>query len=86
MLFWQAAVCALRELLYWRSYAGLYEGCRVRSMGGALVHMKARLRAQEAFEKLGNWSQVRCAPMGPHSDASSDILFVTRCCTGLPCG
>ena len=26
---------------------------------GELVHMKARLRALEAFERLGNWGQVR---------------------------
>ena len=59
MLFWQAAVCALRELLQWRNYAGLYEGCQLRLAEGGLVHMKARLRALEAFERLGNWGQVR---------------------------
>ena len=65
VLFWQAAVCALRELLQWRSYAGLYEGCQLRSAEGGLVHMKARLRALEAFERLGNWGQVRWAPHRP---------------------
>ena len=59
VLCWQAAVCALRELLQWRSYAGLYDGCQLRSAEAELVHMKARLRALEAFEKLGNWGQVR---------------------------
>ncbi|KAK9825852.1 hypothetical protein WJX81_004094 [Elliptochloris bilobata] len=55
-----AAVCALRELLQWRKFAGLYQGCQLRSAEHALVHMKARLRALEAFEKLGNWGQM-CA-------------------------
>ena len=55
-------MCALRELLQWRNYAGLYEGCQLRSAEGEVVHMKARLRAQEAFGRLGNWGQVRWAP------------------------
>ena len=67
MLCWQAAVCALREVLQWHNFAGLYEGCQLRSAEGELVHVKARLRAQEAFEKLGNWGQVRWAPTGPHA-------------------
>ena len=59
VLCWQAAVCALRELLQWRKYAGLYEGCQLRAAEGELVHMKARLRALDAFERLGNWGQVQ---------------------------
>ena len=52
-------MCALREVLQWRNCAGLYQGCQLRSAESELVHLKARLRAQEAFEKLGNWGQAR---------------------------
>ena len=77
----------MRELLQWRNYAGLYEGCQLRSAEGELVHMKARLRALEAFEKLGNWGQVRWALHGAAQCCfiSNKKKSVTWCCTGLPC-
>ena len=66
-------MCALREALNWREF-GLYQGCQLFSAETHMVYMKARLRALEAFEKLGNWGQV---PSPWHGQVS----FTLNSCT-----
>ena len=66
-------MCALREALNWREF-GLYQGCQLFSAETHMVYMKARLRALEAFEKLGNWGQVQTPWHG-------QVSFTLKPCT-----